>query len=218
MSAVMGRPCICWPPSISAPVPCSPRAAWTGKSNEITAFAPLLEPLALAGCVITADPMHTQRGHAEFLVAEKKAHHILVVKNNQPGLYAQVKDLPWRNIPAGCKQRGRGHGREEHRTPQVTAVAAGIAFPHAAQTIRLTRRIRPLSGQTKWRTVIVYAITSLHASQAAPAQLAEWIRGHWQIEVPHHIRDVSYGKDASQIRTGSGPGSWPPCATSASEP
>jgi predicted transposase YbfD/YdcC len=169
------------------------QAGVDGKTNEITQFAPLLEPLALAGCVITADAMHTQRSHAEFLVAQKKAHYILVVKKNQPGLYAQVKHLPWRNIPAGCKHHDRGHGREEHRTLQVTAVSAGIAFPHAAQAIRLTRRIRPLSGQKKWRTVTVYAITSLDASQAAPAELAEWIRGHWQIEVLHHIRSPGAG-------------------------
>jgi predicted transposase YbfD/YdcC len=175
-----------------------------GKTNEITQFAPLLEPLDLAGCVVTADAMHTQRGHAEFLITDKKADYILVVKKNQPGLYAQVKNLPWRHIPAGHKQRDRGHGREEHRTLKAAAVAAGLAFPHAAQAIRLTRRIRPLSGG-KWRTVTVYAITSLDATRATPAQLAEWIRGHWQIEVLHHIRDVSYGEDASQIRTGNGP-------------
>jgi Transposase DDE domain len=144
------------------------QASVDGKTNEITAFARLLEPLDLAGCVITADAMHTQRVHAEFVVTQKKAHYILVVKKNEPGLYAQVRNLPWRNIPAGCTQHDRGHGREEHRTLQVTAVAAGIAFPHAAQAIRLTRRIRPLSGQKKWRTVTVYAITSMDARQAAP--------------------------------------------------
>ena len=37
-----------------------------GKTNEITRFAPLLEPLDLAGCVITADALHTQREHAEL--------------------------------------------------------------------------------------------------------------------------------------------------------
>jgi DDE_Tnp_1-associated/Transposase DDE domain len=76
------------------------QAAVDGKTNEITAFAPLLEPLDLAGCVITADALHTQREHAKFL-AGKQAHYILAVKRNQPGLYAQVKNLPWRNIPAG---------------------------------------------------------------------------------------------------------------------
>ena len=68
------------------------------------------------------------------------------------------------------------------RRPQVRAFAG--------------RRLRPLSGQRKWRTVSLYAITSLDASQATPAQLAEWIRAHWKIEVLHHVRDVSYGEDA----------------------
>jgi hypothetical protein len=67
----------------------------------------------------------------------------------------------------------------------------------------------PLSGQKEWRTVTVYAVTSLTASQATPAHLAEWIRGHWRIEALHHIRDVTYGEDASQARTGHGPRSWP---------
>ena len=135
-------------------------------TNEITQFAPLLEPLDLTGCVITADALHTQREHAEFLVTTKKAHYILVVKKNQPGLYAQLKNLPWRNIPVGDKQRNRGHGREEHRTLRAVTVTAGLAFPHAAQAIRITRRIRPLRGGMKWRTITVYAVTSLTASQA----------------------------------------------------
>jgi predicted transposase YbfD/YdcC len=175
-----------------------------GKTNEITRFAPLLEPLGLAGCVITADALHTQREHAQFLVGQKKAHYILVVKKNQPGLYAQIKNLPWRRIPVAARQRGRGHGRQEHRTLKVAAVAAGLTFPYAAQAICVTRRIRPLDGG-QWRTVTVYAITSLDAHQATPAQLAAWIRGHWQVEALHHIRDVSYGEDASQVRTGNGP-------------
>lgn len=39
-----------------------------GKTNEITCFAPLLAPLDLAGAVVTADAMHAQREHAQFLV------------------------------------------------------------------------------------------------------------------------------------------------------
>jgi predicted transposase YbfD/YdcC len=143
------------------------QAAVDGKSNEITAFAPLLEPLDLTGAVITADAMHTPREHARFLVSDKKAHDILVVKKNQPSLYAQVDNLPWRHIPAGHRQRGRGHGREKHRTLQAPT-AAGLAFPHAVQAIRLTRRIRPISSTKKWQTVTIYAITSLTASQVTP--------------------------------------------------
>jgi predicted transposase YbfD/YdcC len=181
------------------------QASVDGKTNEITQFAPLLEPLDLAGWVITADALHTQREHAKFLVSDKKAHYILVVKNNQPSLYAQLKNLPWRTIPAGDKHANRGHGREEHRTLKAATVAAGLPFPHAAQALRVTRRIRPLSTGSKWRTTTIYAVTSLTVTQATPAQLAGWIRGHWQIEALHHIRDVTYGEDASQVRTGNGP-------------
>jgi hypothetical protein len=59
-----------------------------GKTNEITRFRPLLEPLDLAGAVITADALRTQREHAESLVTQKDAHYILVVKKNQPSLYS----------------------------------------------------------------------------------------------------------------------------------
>jgi predicted transposase YbfD/YdcC len=175
-----------------------------GKTNEITRFAPLLQPLDLAGCVITADALHTQREHAEHLVTGQHAHYILVVKGNQPGLHAQLRKLPWKTVPAAASTRDRGHGRQEHRTLQAVTVTAGLAFPHAAQALRVTRRTRPLSGG-KWTTVTIYAITSLAFGQATPAELAGWIRGHWQIEALHHIRDVTYAEDASQVRTGSGP-------------
>ena len=175
-----------------------------GKTNEITRFRPLLEPLDLAGCVITADALHTQREHAEFVVADKKAHYILVVKRNQPGLHAQLAKLPWKSVPVAARHRGRGHGRQEDRALKVVTVAAGLAFPHATQAIQVTRRTRPLTGG-RWRTAAIYAVTSLAFGQAAPAELQQWIRGHWQIEVLHHIRDVTYAEDASQIRARNGP-------------
>jgi predicted transposase YbfD/YdcC len=53
--------------------------------------------------------------------------------------------------------------------------------------------------------VTVYAVTSLPAWQARAGHLAAWIRRHWKIEALHHIRDVTYREDHSQIRTGTGP-------------
>ena len=51
----------------------------------------------------------------------------------------------------------------------------------------------------------MYAVTNLHAAQASPARLADWIRGHWGIEALHHIRDVTFAEDASQVRAGTAP-------------
>lgn len=39
----------------------------------------------------------------------------------------------------------------------------------------------------------------------APSSSSISQAGHWQIEALHRLRDVGYGEDASQIRTGSGP-------------
>jgi predicted transposase YbfD/YdcC len=157
-----------------------------GKTNEITRFQPLLEPLDLAGSVVTADALHTQRDHAEFLLTHKHAHYILVVKKNQPSLYSQLKGLPWRKVPIMHAEDDHGHGRDERRTVKIVSLAEGLLFPHAAQAVCLTRRIRP-AGAKKWRTVTVYAVTSLRVIDATSADIAGWIRGHWSIEVRHEV-------------------------------
>jgi hypothetical protein len=52
----------------------------------------------------------------------------------------------------------------------------------------------------------VYLITSLKPEQASAARLLELNRGHWEIENRWHwVRDVTFGEDHSQVRTGSGP-------------
>jgi predicted transposase YbfD/YdcC len=172
-------------------------------SNEIAEFQPLLAGLDLAGVVVTADALHAQRDHASFLV-EAGADYLLVVKANQPALYAQLAGLPWRQIPVMDRTRDHGHGRVEVRTLKVAAVA-GLCFPHAAQAIQVIRRVRQ-AGSRRWRTVTVYAVTSLNLGAASPAQLAGWLRGHWRIENwLHWVREVTFGEDASTARTGSLP-------------
>ena len=100
-------------------------------------------------------------------------------------------------------KRERGHGRTERRTLKVTAVAAGLAFPHAAQAIQITRRRKV---KRKWSRETCYAVTSLTVTQASPAELAAIIRGHWGIEDRlHWVRDMDFDEDRSQIRTASGP-------------
>jgi predicted transposase YbfD/YdcC len=173
-----------------------------GKSNEITAFEPLLNRVDLAGTVVTSDAMHTQREHADYLVAVRDAAYICVVKRNQPNLYRQLKALPWKQIPVQDETHDRGHGRYEIRRLQVSSDR--LDFPHAVQAIRITRRVRDQKTR-RWRTVTVYAITSLTPVQAGPAEIAGYIRGHWAIEALHHIRDVTYTEDASQVRTGNAP-------------
>jgi DDE_Tnp_1-associated/Transposase DDE domain len=56
-----------------------------GKTSEISRFAPLLDTVTgvdLAGAVVTADALHTQREHVSDLHA-RGAHWVLTVKGNQ---------------------------------------------------------------------------------------------------------------------------------------
>jgi predicted transposase YbfD/YdcC len=174
------------------------------KTNEIPMFPLLLDRIDVTGAILTADAMHAQRGHADYL-AGRGAHYLFTVKRNQPGLFAQIAALPWREVPIAHDSRERGHGRAERRTLKITAVAAGLAFPHASQAIQIVRR-RKLPGKKKWSRETCYAITSLTAIQGSPAGLAAIIRGHWMIEDRlHWVRDMDYDEDRSQVRTASGP-------------
>lgn len=183
-----------------------------GKTNEITAFAPLLDTLGgidLTGVVITADALHTQRDHVEDLY-QRGAHWVLTVKGNQPRLRCQLAALPWRQVETAHRSAATAHGRREIRTLKVVTIAAGIEFPHAAQAIQITRKTRPVTARTgrrgRWRTETVYAITDLAPHQARPDELAAWIRGHWQIENGlHWVRDVTFAEDLSQVRIGAAP-------------
>jgi predicted transposase YbfD/YdcC len=158
----------------------------------------------LAEVVVTADAMHTQREAAEFLVTCKQADYLLIVKGNQPGLHAQLKALPWRDIPVLDRTRDQGHGRVEVRTLKVATVA-GLSFPHAAQAIQVTRRVCHLASR-RWRAVTVYAVTSLTTIKAAPRQLAGYVRGHWAIENQlHWVRDVTFAEDAPQVCASTAP-------------
>jgi predicted transposase YbfD/YdcC len=186
------------------------------KTNEIPMFATMLDRIDLAGAVVTADALHAQRAHAGYLVAQRGADYLITVKRNQPGLHAQLTALPWRQVPVACQAREKGHGRAERRTLKVTAVAAGLAFPHAAQALQIVRRRRPLTGKNskKWSTETVYAITSLTVVQARPAELARIVRGHWGSKTGCTGSAMSSTtRTAPRSAPATGLASWPACAT-----
>jgi len=177
-----------------------------GAPGEVPAFVPLLADLDLVGTVVTADALHTHPDAAEFLVTVKQAHYLFTVKANQPTLLGRCVALPWHRVPVLDRTRDRAHGRVELRTLKAVTVNH-FGFPHAAQIIQVTRKVRDLrTPAQRWRTVTVYAITSLTFAQASPARLADLIRGHWAIENGlHYVRDTTFAEDGSQVRTGSGP-------------
>ena len=172
------------------------------KSNEITAFVPLLAALDLTDHVITSDAMQTQRGHARFLRTDKNAHFIFPVLDNQPTLFDRLNALDWKQVPITAWTVDDDRGRHELRTIQVLPAPADLNFPHTAQVFLIERTVTT-RGRTSYQAMLY--VTSLTGQQAIPADLLAYVRGHWSVEVLHWIRDVTYHEDASRVHTGNAP-------------
>jgi predicted transposase YbfD/YdcC len=180
----------------------------SAKSNEIPQFAPLLDTLAAAGVdlahtVITADALHTQRAHADYL-HERGAGFVFTCKQNQPRLFAALDALPWAQTPIAARQVDRGHGRVTTRTIQVMPAPEDLPFPHVNRVWLIERYVTALDG-TPTSAVAALGVTNLTTDTAGPDRLAALVRNHWGIESLHWVRDTVYREDNSRTRTRSGP-------------
>jgi predicted transposase YbfD/YdcC len=178
------------------------------KTNEIPMFAPLLDQLAdvgvdLSEMVITADALHTQRAHAEYLHS-RGAEFVLTVKQNQPTLFATLDALPWRQTPITHRDVDTTHGRITTRTIQTLPAPTDLPFPHVNQVWLIERYVTDPTG-TPRSAIAALGVTSLTHTRATPEQLATLVREHWGIESLHWLRDTVYREDNSTARTGSGP-------------
>jgi predicted transposase YbfD/YdcC len=173
------------------------------KTNEIPVFRELLKKIPdqdLAGAVISADQMHTQREHARQIRAAG-AHFVFTIGENQPGLFDAADALPWESFAGEAWTVDRGHDRIDVRTIKALPPTGQVAalFPHVEQVFLAERYSYGTDGEPLG-AVAVLGITSLPPDQAGPGDLLAYLRGHWSIEMHHYVRDVVLGEDAS--RTG----------------
>ncbi len=183
------------------------------KENEISALKPLLTSESVTGRILTLDAMHTQRDLCAQ-VRRLDGHYILLAKDNQPTLRADIADLledprPDRRRWQAAETWDKAHGRLEHRSivcsPDLNDWF-GKEWAGIEQVFRLERTVCLLHTH-RLRHEVVYGLSSLPLRHAPPPRLLALIRAHWAIENRlHHRRDVSLGEDACQTRTGPVPG------------
>ena len=79
-------------------------------TSEIAWLPALLDPIPLAGVVVTADALHTTRAHAEHLTGHG-AHYVFTVKANQHRLLRppEVPVLAPGSLPHQRRSRARPH-------------------------------------------------------------------------------------------------------------
>lgn len=188
----------------------------TVKLHERRAAEILLGRTALKGTVTTMDALHTSLKQARQ-IRQGGGEYILVVKRNQRTLYEDIEAAFTALPPKGtCEQEfwdyasttvnRRGHGRTDtYFIESTTALNRYLEFPDTRQVIRRTRR--SLDHHTKQLAVSVeYLITSLDRTRVSLEQVEQLRRWHWTIEnVVHYPRDVSFGEDRCQVRSGNAP-------------
>jgi predicted transposase YbfD/YdcC len=179
------------------------------KQGEGAQVEALLAPLDVTGMVITLDALHTTAKTARLITDTFGAHYMLVLKGNQPltrAAAAQVltgPDTDWTQASATADQRG--HGRRERRSIRTTTTGDSL-FPGARQVFRLRRDVGELDAPCWTSKEIIYGITSLPATLAGPEHLSYYQRQHWTVENRlRWTRDVTFGEDNSQVRTGTAP-------------
>jgi predicted transposase YbfD/YdcC len=182
------------------------------KSNEITAVPVLLHGRDLHGTVTTMDALLTQQTIAQQ-IRTQGGHYLMVVKENQPALYAAIDlvfTIPPPLLPTHHLEQvttiNKGHGRLETRTVERTCALNGyLDWPDVGQVLKRTcQRITVKTGEVSEK--VTYGIASLGWQEASAAQSAALWRGHWAIENKvHYVRDVTLGEDGGQIHRGPAP-------------
>lgn len=181
------------------------------KQNEISALKPLLTPSFIKGRIFTLDAMHTQRELCAK-IDRFGGYYVLVAKDNQPTLREDLADFFASPPPDwACDQAqtwDKAHGRLEHRqiicSPDLNEWFAK-RWAGIAQVFCLKRETILLkTGEVRQQTV--YGISNLSVSKAPARRMLLLNRGHWGIENRlHWRRDVSFGEDQCQTRTGAAP-------------
>lgn len=177
------------------------------QTNEIKIAEPMLDTISIEGKNITADALLTQRGFANYVVKERKAHYFLTVKGNQTNLREDIV-FYFDNISrlADYTEKEHGHGRYEVRSIWVTQdLKDYLDFPFVEQAFKIERRMT--NKKTGKQTIeTVYGITSRSEDEIDAQKILKVIRGHWSIENScHYILDWNYDEDRCRIRKGNGP-------------
>lgn len=144
------------------------------KTNEIPTARTLLGLFDLNHSVVTLDATHTQTQTAQTIL-DGGGHYVFTVKANTPTLRRELKELPWKDVPAHTS-RVRRRGRLETRTIKVIEAPDWIDFPGIAQVAQLRRTVTSRGG--KRDVEVVFLMTSASFTDAPPPILADWVRDH----------------------------------------
>jgi predicted transposase YbfD/YdcC len=140
-------------------------------------------------------------------VLEAGGDYLLIVKPNQATLHRNIELFfskpPFGEVFALARQQGRHGDREEVRRLLASSGLKGYLRWPGVEQVLMIERTTVRKGKEEHE--VRYGITS-QDTRVGPDGLLAQVRGHWAIENRlHHVRDVSFGEDGSQVRKGAAP-------------
>lgn len=183
------------------------------KSNEIKAIPALIKALDLEGCTVTIDAIACQHDIVQSIL-KSKADYLICVKENQKGLYKQIKSWFDGIDTQGNNLDGHGHipptryqssyteecshGRKERRLCQVynNGVTDQVLGWEGVKSVVCQTNTKTYLKEERTVTEKHYYITSLPLDSE---RIMQAIRTHWSIENNLHWQlDVTFNEDGQK--------------------
>ena len=158
------------------------------------------EPDEIAGAVVSADAMHTQRETAR-IVRARGADYVLGLKGNQgtlleaagdyflPSYLGEVAGSGRDYVKATEKARGQVEVHEFYRADPVPGEFPG--WEGLASLVCLVKTCRGNAPGSEEKSEVRYYISSL----TDIAEIADAIRRHWVCESGHWLLDAAFRQD-----------------------
>jgi predicted transposase YbfD/YdcC len=181
------------------------------KGKEREAAFMLLNDLDLAGCVVSADALHTQPSWCRTIL-QQQGDYLVIAKRNQADLRQAIALLfspPPRPLlfpEVTARSIDKQHGRLEVRHLRSSAELSTYLAPHWPGVAQVFQVERTVTRHARTTHELAYGMTSLTMARLPPAALLTLIRAHWPIENRSHWRrDVTLGEDACRVTLGQTP-------------
>ncbi len=169
------------------------------KTNEIPSAPAVLPPLPLPlrGRVVTADALHPQTATAQA-VLDQQAAYLLVVKDNQPRLPADLEAscADPRATARSATTTDRAHGRVETRTLHVTPRLCAYLARYGA--------VWPLPAHRPGRSPRAHRAHRAHRAREGPDQRRNGLPHH-PPDAPPRRRRPPAGPDPRPLERGGAP-------------
>lgn len=166
------------------------------KGSEVGTVRNLLAENGLLGQKISLDALHCKPKTLAMIVREKGTY-LVGLKKNQKELFHQMEAMTHElGVKYGLESHEKKRGRITDRIYQVYDIR-GVKVAERWDSSKFTRLVKVSRKTIEAKNRKETQETSYYLSneKGKEKQLCEAVRGHWQVEVNNHLRDVTLAED-----------------------